>query len=125
MIDRRVVLHFELSKHAKKLQILHFRCTILRCIGEVAVNMSEEELETFAEFRRKTDEICQKFIMPAVKSTHPSLKLAALRAASDIAKVCQKDSSSSDSPSSEGAETGIVTTSILFCWLLKIKDRCK
>ena len=38
--------------------------------------------------------ICQKFVMPAIKSAHPSLKLSALRAASDIAKVCQKSQSS-------------------------------
>ena len=82
-------------------ETVHARCTILRCVGEVAANVGTggagvDDNETLTEFRRKTDEICQKFVMPAIKSAHPSLKLSALRASSDIAKVCQKSSSTAE-----------------------------
>ena len=68
---------------------IYARCTILRCIGEVAINVVDEP-DTFSEFLVKADELCQKFIMPAIQSAHPGMKLSALKTASDIARGYQR-----------------------------------
>ena len=60
------------------------RCTILCCIGEVAVHADEKDLCT------RMDEITQKFVMPALKAPHPTLKLSALKATAQIARAMQK-----------------------------------
>ena len=60
------------------------RCTILCCVGSSATQSQSSELKT------KADEICQKFIMPAMQSAHSALKLAALKAISDLAKALRK-----------------------------------
>ena len=39
-----------------------------------------------ADLKTKADEMCQKFIMPAMQSASSSLKMAALKAVSDIGK---------------------------------------
>lgn len=62
------------------------RCTILRCLGQCAIKGQPPDLPSQA------DEMCHKFIMPAMQSALPVLKLAALRATSDLAKSLQKSS---------------------------------
>ena len=43
-----------------------------------------------ADLKTKADEMCQKFIMPAMQSASSSLKMAALKAVSDIARALQQ-----------------------------------
>ena len=59
------------------------RCTILRCLGLCAIKGQEQDLKS------KADEMCQKFIMPAMQSALPILKVSALKATSDLAKSLQ------------------------------------
>ena len=47
------------------------RCTILRCVGSAAYKGKD--------LKSKADEMCQKFIMPAMQSALPTLKVAALK----------------------------------------------
>ena len=47
------------------------RCTILRCVGSAAFKGQD--------LKSKADEMCQKFIMPAMQSALPTLKVAALK----------------------------------------------
>ena len=60
------------------------RCTILTCIGEVAIHADQKGLYN------RMDEVTQKFVMPALKAAHPNLKLSALKATAEIAKSMEK-----------------------------------
>ena len=55
---------------------LQARCSILQCVGCIKA----ENLHS------KADEICQKFIMPALQSNLSTLKVAALKATSEVAE---------------------------------------
>ena len=67
------------------------RSTILTSIGEVAVHADQKDLYS------RMDEITQKFVMPALKAAHPSLKLSALKATAEIAKAIGKVQNSPNS----------------------------
>ena len=59
---------------------LQARCSILQCVGCIKA----EDLHS------KADEICQKFIMPALQSNLSGLKVAALKATSEVAQSLQQ-----------------------------------
>jgi len=53
-------------------------------VGEVGAHANLKELQ------KRLDEITQKFVMPALTAAHPSLKVAALKTAAEIARAIQK-----------------------------------
>ena len=57
--------------------------SFLRCVGSSAIQGQNLKI--------KADEMCQKFIMPAMQSALPTLKVAALKATSDLAKSLQNE----------------------------------
>ena len=59
---------------------LQARCSILQCVGCIKA----ENLHS------KADEICQKFIMPALQSNLSGLKVSALKATSEVAESLQQ-----------------------------------
>ena len=62
--------------HKLEEEQLQARCSILKCVGSIKA----DDLQT------KADEICQKFIMPALQSNLSTLKVAALKATSEVAE---------------------------------------
>ncbi len=66
------------------------RCTILGCVGEAAKNCSSVD-----DLRSSADDMTQKFIMPAMQSAVGSLKVAALKATSEVAKALQNKNGNS------------------------------
>ena len=53
--------------------------------------MGSSAIQGRRDLKSKADDMCQKFIMPAMQSALPNLKLAALKATSDVAKSLQNE----------------------------------
>jgi hypothetical protein len=64
---------------------LQARCTILFCVGQASARASKTDLKA------KVNQITVKFVMPGLKSAITVLRLAALRAMTDLAAAVQSD----------------------------------
>ena len=74
---------------------LQTRCTILYCVGQAAARANK------ADLKAKVDEVTAKFLMPELKGVNSALKLAALRAMTDLAAALH-DEKMWSSPSDKG-----------------------
>ena len=69
---------------------LQTRCTILYCVGQAAARAGK------ADLKAKVDEVTAKFLMPELKGVNSVLKLAALRAMTDLAAALHDEAMWSD-----------------------------
>lgn len=76
---RRTTSFFSFMRTDTKVEDIQ-RCTILKAVGAT-------RLASKADLEVKADEMCQKFIMPAMQSASGGLKMAALKATSDLASA--------------------------------------
>ena len=95
---------------------LQTRCTILYCVGQAAARANK------ADLKAKVDEVTAKFLMPELKGVNSVLKLAALRAMTDLAAALHDEAMWSDADKGPRlAHHGDLMHEAIAC--LKVKSR--